>query len=287
MTDQKKIIIDNDNSILSIKKQCELISLSRSSYYYEPIPENPRNLKIMRLIDETYLEHPYYGTRRMKIILNKQGYDVGRDLVRTLMLKMGIEAIYPKPKTSIRNIEHRIYPYLLRGVPITFCNQVWSSDITFIPMEKGFLYLTAIIDWFSRYIIAWKLSNSLDGYFCREVLNEALRSGNTPQIFNTDQGAQYTANSFTEILKSLNIGISMDGKGRCLDNIFCERLWRTIKYEEIYLKNYIDGQDAYKNLLKYINFYNKSRPHQSLGYISPLECYLTGKNNCKKNKIVT
>ncbi len=280
--DQKRRLIDPRDLKLSVKKQCALVSLSRSSYYYEAVLETPRNLELMRLIDEIYMERSYYGTRKIKVELQKQGQDVGRDLIRALMQKMGIEAVYQKPKTSLGNAENKVYPYLLRNVPIMHCNHVWSSDITYLPMKNGFLYLMAIIDWFSRYVVTWKLSNSLDGFFCLEGLKEALGKGVKPSIFNTDQGVQFTANSFTDVLKGLNIAISMDGRGRCLDNVFCERLWRSVKYEEVYLKDYSDGGEAHEGLSEYFQFYNEKRPHQSLGYITPRECYLTGRTNAKR-----
>jgi len=279
-------MIDAEDPLLSIEKQCKLFSLSRASYYYEAAPESPRNLELMKLIDQIYTKRVYYGTRRIKIELEKLGHDVGRDLIRTLMQKMGIEAVYQKPKTTLCSSEHKVFPYLLRNVPITYCNQVWSSDITYIPMRSGFLYLVAIIDWFSRYVLAWKLSNSLDGIFCREALEEALRKGISPSIYNTDQGVQFTAKAFIDILKSFEISISMDGRGRCLDNIFCERLWRTVKYEEVYLKDYKDGLEACESLSEYFHFYNENRPHQSLGYVTPLQCYITGKNKCNKKEVI-
>ena len=226
----------------------------------------------MREIDELYTEHPYYGTRRMSVELKKMGLSVGRDLARSLMRKMGIEAIYPKPNLSKSHPEHKVYPYLLRGVSVNRKNQVWSTDITYIRMRSGFLYLTAVIDWYSRYILSWRLSNSLDGLFCREALEEALRIGR-PEIFNTDQGTQFTSPKFTEILTSNGIQISMDGRGRALDNIFVERFWRTLKQEEVYINDYSDGLETYQGVSRYIPFYNERRPHSSLGYLSPRAVY--------------
>ncbi len=226
----------------------------------------------MKEIDRVYTEHPYYGKRRISVELKKRGYEVGVDLARTLMKRMGIEAIYPKPNLSKPHPNHKRYPYLLRGVKIQKTNQVWSTDITYLPMKNGFLYLTAVIDWYSRYVLAWKLSNSLDGIFCREVVQEALTKGK-PEIFNTDQGAQYTSIEFTRILETAGILISMDGRGRALDNIWIERLWRTVKQEEVYLRDYMDGTEAYKSLDRYWKFYNENRPHSSLGYMSPATVY--------------
>ncbi len=242
--------------------------MPRSTYYYEPCRDDAFNLTMIREIDLIFTEHPYYGKRRISIELKKSGYDVGVDLARTLMRRMGIEAIYPKPNLSQPHPNHRVYPYLLRGVEIERINQVWSTDITYLRMKDGFLYLTAVIDWYSRYVLAWKLSNSLDGMFCREVVLAALERGK-PDIFNTDQGAQYTSTEFTKMLEKAGILISMDGRGRCLDNVWIERLWRTVKQEEVYIRDYTDGLDAYKSLNRYFNFYNEIRPHSSLNYMSP------------------
>jgi putative transposase len=228
----------------------------------------------MRMIDEEYTRYPFYGTRRIAAVLRQRGIAVGRDHVRSLMRTMGIEAIYQKPNLSQPNIEHRVYPYLLRGVKITECNHVWSTDITYIPMRMGFLYLVAVIDWHSRYLLSWKLSNTLDADFCIEALQEALLIGQ-PRLFNTDQGSQFTSNAFVGCLISKGIQVSMDGRGRATDNIFIERLWRSLKYEDIYMKDYSDGLELYNGLSKYFDFYNKVRPHQSLGYKTPLEVYGT------------
>lgn len=227
---------------------------------------------MMREIDLIYTVHPYYGKRRMSIELGKKGYKVGVDLARTLMRRMGLEAVYPKPNLSQPHPGHKVYPYLLRGVEITRVNQVWSTDITYLRMRNGFLYLTAVIDWYSRYVVAWRLSNSLDGLFCREVVQEALGKG-LPNIFNTDQGSQYTSIEFTKILNAAGVLISMDGRGRALDNIWIERLWRTVKQEEVYLRDYKGGIDAHSSLGRYFHFYNEERPHSSLNYLSPGEVY--------------
>jgi putative transposase len=226
----------------------------------------------MREMDQLYTDHPYYGKRRMSVELHKLGYDVGVELARGFMIRMGLEAVYQKPNLSKRNPNHQVYPYLLRGVQIIRPNQVWSTDITYIRMKNGFLYLTAVIDWYSRYVLAWKISNSLDGLFCREVLQEALKAGK-PGIFNTDQGVQYTCSEFLKILQEVGIQISMDGKGRALDNVWVERLWRTIKYEDIYLRDYVDGLELFSGLMRYFTFYNTRRPHSSLGYKTPFEVY--------------
>lgn len=252
----------------TIEEQCELLGMSRSSYYYETCPDNAFNLAMMKEIDQIYTLYPFYGKRRMSMVLKAKGYEVGVDLARALMRRMGIEAIYPKPNLSQPHPGHKVYPYLLRGKKIERKNHVWSTDITYIRMRNGFLYLTAVVDWFSRYVLAWKLSNSLDGVFCREVLLEALKKG-VPDIFNTDQGPQYTSIEFTGILLKAGIQISMDGRGRAIDNVWIERLWRTVKQEEVYIRDYIDGLDAYKSLEKYFCFYNEERPHSSLDYIAP------------------
>lgn len=249
------------------------MDLPRSSFYYEPCIANELDLLLMRLIDEEYTEHPFYGSRRLAGHLRDQGYPVCRDKVRRLMQLMGIEAVYQKPRLSISNQDHLVYPYLLRGVPIERCNQVWSTDITYIRMRNGFLYLTAVIDWYSRYALAWKLSNSLDGDFCREAVVEALKMGK-PEIFNVDQGSQFTCREFVELIVGNGIKLSMDGKGRCIDNVFIERLWRTVKYEEVYLKDYADGKEAHYSLAAFFNFYNDKRIHQSLGYLPPRKRYV-------------
>ena len=234
--------------------------------------ESKANLLYMEIIDRLYTEHPYYGSRRMIVELKKLGHSVNRKRVRRLMQNMGIEAIYPKPKLSTPGKEAKKYPYLLRGVEVTRPNQVWSTDITYIPVRGGFLYLVAIIDWCSRYVLSWKLSNTLDLRFCIEALMEALQSSK-PEIFNSDQGVQFTSNEFTSLLEEKGIQISMDGKGRALDNIFVERLWRTVKYEEVYIKRYEDGASAHKGLGAFFPFYNERRPHQALEYKTPQEVY--------------
>ena len=255
-----------------MRRQCELLGLNRSSLYYEAAQESALNLKLMRLMDEQYLQTPFYGWRRMTAWLRRQGYEVNHKRVRRLLLKMGLQAIYPKPKTSQRAPGHKIYPYLLRNLVIERPNQVWSTDITFVPMPHGFMYLVAIIDWFSRYVLAWQLSNTLEADFCLLALEQALATGK-PEIFNTDQGSQFTSHRFTSRLEQDNIRISMDGRGRALDNIFIERLWRTVKYENIYLNAYPSVLELDLGLLDYFHFYNHERPHQSLNYLTPNEVH--------------
>ena len=257
---------------LSIARQCDLVGISRSGFYYEPVIESALNMILMRLIDEQYLATPYYGTRKMCVWLKGQGHKVNRKRIKRLMQVMGIEAIYQKPRTTLLNKAHEKYPYLLKDLAIVRPNQVWATDITYIPMRRGFLYLVAIIDLFSRYVLSWELSNSMDVSFCIAALKNAL-SFATPEIFNSDQGTQFTSMEFTEILKGYSVKISMDGKGRAFDNIFIERLWRSVKYEEVYLKSYEQGVDAYNGLRTYFVFYNNERPHQSLEYKTPSVIY--------------
>ena len=268
----KCLLVEPDHTELSIRRQCTLLGLTRSTYYYEPAAETPLNLTLMGLIDREYTEHPFYGRRKMTLYLCGQGYDVNPKRVRRLMKKMGVEAIYPKPRTTVVDREHRVYPYLLRGVEITRPNQVWSTDITYIPMKNGFMYLTAVIDWYSRYVLSWQLSNTLDTHFCIDALQQALQAGQ-PDIFNTDQGSQFTSLAFTSVLEAAEIRISMDGKGRALDNIFVERLWRSVKYEDIYLNHYATVPALYTGLHTYFHFYNQERPHQSLENRTPAAVY--------------
>jgi putative transposase len=254
-----------------VRRQCELLGLNRSTWYYEAAPETAANLALMRWIDEQYLRTPFYGSRRMTACLQRQGAEVNRKRVQRLMRLMGLEAIYPKPRTTVTAICHK-YPYLLRNLEITGPDHVWSADITYVPMRSGYLYLTAILDWYSRYVLAWQLSNSLDSDFCVAALEEALARGR-PQIFNTDQGVQYTNREFTGRLEAAAVAISMDGRGRALDNVFVERLWRSVKYEEVYLKDYATGAECHAGLRAYLRFYCEERPHQALGYRTPLEVY--------------
>jgi putative transposase len=257
---------------ISISRQCELLSLARSSLYYEPASESPENLQLMSLIDEQYVRTPFYGIARMTAWLRSQGHVVNHKRVERLMRLMGIQAIYPKPRLSKSSPDHRLYPYLLREVSISRVNQVWSTDITYVRLRQGFLYLVAILDWFSRYVLSWQLSNSLDTSFCLAALDEALEKGK-PDIFNSDQGSQFTSREFTGRLETARIQISMDGRGRVFDNIFIERLWRSVKYEEIYLKDYRVVADAESGLGNYFEFYNRERLHQSLGYQTPASIY--------------
>jgi putative transposase len=254
------------------------LGLCRSGLYYEPAPETAENLRLMRLIDEQYTAHPCYGSRRMTQWLTRDKHeDVNRKRVMRLMRLMGLEAIYPKPKLSARGPDHRVYPYLLRDVVIERVDQVWSADITYVPLPGGFMYLAAVIDWFSRYVLAWRLSNTLDGGFCVEVLNEALDRGR-PEIFNTDQGVQFTATAFTGRLEDAKVQVSMDGKGRCLDNVFVERLWRTVKYEDVYVRGYEDVPGLFRGLSCFFPYYNEQRRHQSLEYRTPAEVYQSGRS---------
>ncbi len=264
--------MEPDHAELSLRRQCQLIGLPRSTYYYAPASESEFNLQLMRLIDEQYLKTPFYGWPRMTAHLRRQGYDVNRKRVQRLMPIMGLQAIYPRPKTTVNGQAHKIYPYLLRDLEIGQPNYVWSADITYVPMQHGFMYLVAILDWFSRYVLAWQLSNTLDCRFCLDALQQALLLGQ-PEIFNTDQGVQFTAREFTARLEGRGIRISMDGRGRAFDNIFTERLWRTVKYEDIYIKDYASVPELNAGLQAYFQFYNQDRPHQSLGYRTPAEMH--------------
>lgn len=237
----------------------------------------------MRHIDEVYTAHPYFGARRIVTWLRRQGVTLNRKRASRLMRVMGLEAIYPKPRTTLRCPEHRIFPYLLRDRVIDRVDQVWSSDITYLPMRHGYLYLTAVMDWHSRYVLSWCLSNSLEGSFCIEALEESL-DGGRPEIFNTDQGSQFTSSAYVGLLESRGVQVSMDGRGRALDNVFIERLWRTVKYEEVYLKSYEDGQEATRGLAAYFRFYNEERPHQALGNQTPAEVYTMGRTSTRKSK---
>jgi len=265
-------MIERHHPTLSIRRQCKLIGLNRATLYAKPLGETALNLRLMRLIDEQYLRTPFYGYPKMTAELRRQGYAVNPKRIARLMQIMGLQALVPRRSLSQPTPGHKIYPYLLRNLAITHPDQVWSTDITYIPMARGFMYLVAIIDWYSRYVLAWQLSNTLDGSFCLDTLNLALAQGQ-PEIFNTDQGSQFTAQAFTERLAAADIRISMDGRGRALDNIFIERFWRTVKYEDIYLKDYETGLDLHSGLHDYFNFYNSERPHQSLAYRTPHEVY--------------
>ncbi len=273
----KRLMVERDMEQISVSRQCDLLGLARSSLYYEPAEETAENLMYMRLIDEQYMRTPFWGSRNMTWWLCSQRHRVNRKRVKRLMRLMGLEAIYPKPKTSKAAKEHRKYPYLLRGLEITRPNQVWSSDITYLPMPKGFMYLVAIMDWYSRYVLSWRLSNTLDSSFCLEALEEALKLGH-PEIFNTDQGTQFTSRDFTGCLEQAGIKISMDGRGRAFDNIFIERLWRSLKYEEIYVWNHETVPAITGGVNRYFGFFNTERPHQSLGYQLPVAIWKGGTN---------
>jgi putative transposase len=265
-------LIEIENEHISIARQCELLGINRSGYYYEPVPENQTNLEIMRHLDMQYTQTPFYGVLRMHQHIISLGYAVNEKRIRRLLRLMDLMAIYPKKNLSKANPKSKIYPYLLRNITIERPNQVWSTDITYIPMEKGFLYLVAVIDWFSRYVISWKLSNTLEATFCVEALQESLIKGK-PDIFNTDQGSQFTSNDFTNCLLDNDIKISMDGRGRCLDNVFVERLWRSVKQEYVYLNSIKDGRELWHGLDKYFKFYNEKRIHQSLDYKTPAQVH--------------
>jgi putative transposase len=259
--------------ILSLSRQCRLLSIGRISVYYAPT-ESERTLDLMRRIDELYTEDPTYGARRICAVLRNTGVKIGRYKVRRLMEKMGLEAIYRKPKLSEPHPGHKVYPYLLRGVKVTRANQVWSTDITYIRLRRGFVYLTAVIDWYSRCVLSWRLSTNLDSSFCVDALEEAIERYGTPDVFNTDQGSQFTSTAFTSVLNKHGVKISMDGKGRALDNVFVERLWRTVKYEDVYLKEYVGVAECRAGMAAFFDRYNTRRPHQSLGYRYPKDVFM-------------
>jgi putative transposase len=279
----KRLLVEVGHAQLSVRRQCELLGLNRSSLYYEPAEESAENLRLMRLLDEQYTACPFYGSRRLTAWLMQQGEAVNRKRVQRLLRIMGLEAIYPKPRLSVPGRGHRIYPYLLRGVRIERPDQVWSTDITYVPLLSGFMYLAAVIDWYSRYVLAWRLSNTLDGSFCLEMLDEALSRGR-PEVFNTDQGVQFTAAAFTSRLQSAGVAVSMDGRGRCLDNVFVERLWRTVKYENIYLQGYETVPELEQGLGRYFTFYNGERLHQALDYRTPAAAYGGGQSEVAFSK---
>ncbi len=257
---------------ISLARQCEWLGLARSSYYWTPAPATPDDLVMMRRIDECYLERPFFGSRQMATWLSRDGAPVNRKRVQRLMRRMGLQGAMPGPHTSRPHPAHPVYPYRLAHLTIDRPNLVWSSDITYIPMSRGFLYLVAVMDWYSRYVLAWRLSNTLDTLFCVEALREALGSAQ-PVVFNTDQGARFTSDDFTGCLKHHQVLISLDGRGRALDNVFVERLWRSVKYENIYLRDYVDGQSLHHGLQRYFTFYNQARPHSALGGKTPVEVH--------------
>ena len=266
-------MIEADHPRLSVARQCALVSISRSAFYYRPAGETPLNLALMRLIDEVFLETPWYGSRQMARHLRRQGYTVGRKRVRRLMARMGLAAIYQQPRTTVRHPEHRTYPYLLRGLRIERPDQVWCSDITYIPMRRGFLYLVAVMDWATRKVLSWRLSNTLEAEFCIAALEEALARYGRPDIFNTDQGSQFTSPRFVEVLTGAGVRVSMDGRGRWMDNVFIERLWRSLKYECVYLHAFETGSELRAGLTRWIGYYNGQRPHSALAGRTPDEAY--------------
>ena len=274
---ERRQMIEPNHPKLSTARQCRLLGLPRSSYYHRPKPKPVEDLALMRVIDEVYLAQPVFGSRQMTRWLRRQGYEINRKRVRRLMRLMGLEAIYPKPNLSRPRPGEQVYPYLLRHLAVTRPNQVWATDITYVPIAGGFCYLCAVIDWYSRAVLAWELSNTLDASFCVRAVQRALARHGTPEIFNTDQGCQFTSAEFTQLLLARGVKLSMDGKGRCLDNVFVERLWRTVKHDEIYLRSYADLTEATKWLTLFFDFYNERRPHSAHDHagqhFTPMEIY--------------
>jgi len=270
---QRKQIVEPELCQPSISRQCQLLSLNRSTFYYSPVPVSPEDLVLMRQIDEQYLKTPFYGSRSMARHFRRQGRRINRKRIQRLMRRMGIEAVYPKPHTSRPHPEHRVYPYLLRERTIDHANQVWAADITYVPMARGFMYLVVVMDWHSRKILSWRVSNTLESDFCTHALQEALERYGKPEIFNTDQGSQFTSTAFTQVLKDRGIAISMDGRGRCQDNIFVERLWWTIKHHYLYLHSFDTGTELRQGLAEWVHFYNHERGHSSLDDRTPDEVY--------------
>jgi len=284
---ERRALIEREDPALPVSRQCRLLAVSRSSVYRRPAEVSEEDRAIMALIDRQYLARPYYGSRRMAAWLATQGHVVNRKRVQRLMRLMGLVAVYQRPNTSKSATAHKVYPYLLGGIAIERINQVWCSDVTYIPMAKGFLYLVVIMDWVSRAVLAWRLSNTLGADFCVDALEEALSRYGRPEIFNTDQGSQFTSEDFTGVLKAHGIMISMDGKGRCMDNIFVERLWRSLKYEEVYLNAYASVAEARTGIGAWLHFYNEERPHQSLGYRTPRQIYDEGLWICGRSAVPT
>lgn len=266
-------MVEVEHLQLSVQKQCQLLGVSRSSYYYQPKEVAEEELTLLRLLDEQYMKTPFYGSRKFTVFLRSMGYEVNRKRVIRLMRQLGLQAIYPKRRTTIINPEHRVYPYLLRDLSIARANHVWCTDITYLPIGKGHFYLVAIMDWYSRRVLGWKISNTMDVDFCKRALEEALLNYGKPEIFNSDQGSQFTSKEFTERLQKEKVKISMDGRGRCYDNIFIERLWRSLKYELIYIQEFENGKELTEQVNKWFNWYNKERPHQALDYQTPDEVY--------------
>jgi len=272
----RRAMLDSDHGKLSIRRQCRLLGIARSGVYRPRQPANDNDLGVMRRIDELFTQWPFLGSRRLARMLRDEGRKINRKRVQRLMRQMGIEALGPKPRTSKPAPGHKVYPYLLRDMVIDRPNQVWAADITYIPMGRGFLYLVAIMDWASRAVLSWRLSNTMDDSFCVEALEEALARFGKPEIFNTDQGSQFTGSAFTGVLSKAEIGISMDGRGRWMDNVFIERLWRSLKYEDIYLKGYADGREAKAGIASWVAFYNTRRPHQALDHRTPMAVWRGG-----------
>ena len=271
--DRRRGMVDTGHEHLSVVRQCELIGMSRSSWYYRPTGEGERNLELMRVIDEAYLKMPWYGSRQMVRHLKRLGYGVGRKRIRRLMRLMGLRSVVPQPHTSRRNPVHPVYPYLLNDLTIERANQAWCTDVTYIPMAHGFLYLVAIMDWHTRKVLSWRLSNTQDTRFCLEALDEAIEQYGCPGIFNTDQGSQFTSSAWTDRLRENEIRISMDGKGQWMDNVFIERLWRSLKYECVYLRAFADFKDAQTQIGAWIDYYNDDRPHSALDDLTPSDAY--------------
>jgi putative transposase len=271
--ERRRQMIKPEHPKLSVVRQCDLVSISRSGFYYQPTGETSLNLTLMRLIDVQFLETPWYGSRQMARHLRREGYTVGRKRVRRLMAKMGLEPIYQRPRTTVPHPGHQVYPYLLREMVIDRPNQVWCADITYIPMRRGFLYLVAVMDWSTRKVLSWRVSNTMDVEFCIEALEEALARFRRPDIFNTDQGSQFTSPRFTGVLREAGVRISMDGRGRWMDNVFIERLWRSLKYECIYLHAFETGSELRAGLTSWIGYYNARRPHSTLAGRTPDEAY--------------
>ncbi len=274
--EERRRMIEPEHPALPITRQCELLGLARASYYHQPEPESDENLRLMRVIDDAYLAYPVFGSRQMTRWLRRQGHAVNRKRVRRLMQQMGLEAIYRKPNLSRKHPQNPVFRYLLRRLVVDRPNQVWAADITYVPIQGGFIYLCAVIDWYSRAVLAWELSNTMDARFCVQAVERAIAEHGVPEIFNTDQGSQFTSAEFTQPLLARGVKISMDGRGRALDNVFVERLWRTVKYDEVYLKSYRSQIDAYTNLETFFRFYNEQRPHSAFGIAhpkTPLEVY--------------
>jgi putative transposase len=272
VSERRRLVGPSDGQV-SVRRQCELLGISRSGVYYVPVEPDAEELELMRQIDELHLEYPFYGSRSIARELRGRGCPANRKRVQRLMRLMGLESVAPKPDTSRPNEEHPVYPYLLRGLTISRANQVWASDITYIPLARGYAYLVAIMDWHSRRVLSWRLSNTMDPSFCVEALQEALSRFGRPEIFNSDQGSQFTSRDFTDVLLDAGVKISMDGKGRCLDNVFVERLWRSLKYEDVYIKAYADLVEGRAGIGRYFAFYNTLRRHQALGYQTPASFY--------------